>query len=175
MPSRYERHSEVDDVLDRAGKLSVRTIIFDVEPLVSWWDNTQESLDWGVAMVVGKVSALPTVRALVFSTNSVRRPSVIPPAGRDIEVSYLASAAKPLRTSPYRDLPRPGAVVGDQVPIDGLLARRLGYTFLHYQPRLDDIPLGPRVMHRLGRLAVPLLFRGKKGSSLPAESSPAGG
>lgn len=175
MPSRYERHSEVDEVLDRAGKLSVRTIIFDVEPLVSWWDNTQESLDWGVAMVVGKVSALPTVRVLVFSTNSVRRPSVIPAAGRDIEVSYLASAAKPLRTSPYRDLPRPGAVVGDQVPTDGLLARRLGYTFLHYQPRLDDIPLGPRVMHRLGRLAVPLLFRGKKASSLPAESSPAGG
>ena len=159
MRGRYERHSELDEVLDRAGKLSVRTIIFDVEPLVSWWDNTQESLDWGVAMVAGKVSTLPTVRALVFSTNSVRRPSTIPAATRDIEVSYLASAAKPLRTAPYRDLPRPGAVVGDQVPTDGLLARRLGYTFLHYQPRLASIPLGPRVMHRLGRLALPLLFK----------------
>jgi len=159
MRSRYERHGELDEVLDRAGKLSVRTIIFDVEPLVSWWDNTQESLDSGVAMVAGKVSTLPTVRALVFSTNSVRRPSVIPSAGRDIEVSYLASAAKPLRTAPYRGLPLPGAVVGDQVPTDGLLARRLGYTFLHYQPPLDDVPLGPRVMHRLGRLALPLLFR----------------
>ena len=162
MRGRYERHSELDEVLDRAGKLSVRTIIFDVEPLVSWWDNTQESLDLGVAMVAGKVSTLPTVRALVFSTNSVRRPSTIPAATRDIEVSYLASAAKPLRTAPYRDLPLPGAVVGDQVPTDGLLARRLGYTFLHYQPRLSNIPLGPRVMHRLGRLALPLLFKCRK-------------
>jgi predicted HAD superfamily phosphohydrolase YqeG len=165
MRCRYERHSELDEVLDRAGELSVRTIILDVEPLVSWWDNTQESLDWGVAMVVGKVSTLPTVRALVFSTNSVRRPSVIPAAGRDIEVSYLASAAKPLRTAAYRDLPRPGAVVGDQVPTDGLLARRLGYTFLHYQPRTEGIPLGPRVMHRLGRLALPLLFTGREDDS----------
>ena len=159
MRGRYERHSELDEVLDRAGKLSVRTIIIDVEPLVSWWDNTQESLDRGAAMVAGKVSDLPTVRALVFSTNSVRRPGAIPAAGRDIEVSYLASAAKPLRTAPYRHLPRPGAVVGDQVSTDGLLARRLGYTFLHYQPRLAGIPLGPRVMDRLGRLALPLLFK----------------
>jgi hypothetical protein len=166
MRTRYERHRQLDDVLDRAGKLSMRTIIFDVEPLVSWWDNTQESLDWGVAMVVGKVSTLPTVRALVFSTNSVRRPTVIPEAGRDLEVSYLASAAKPLRTAPYRDLPRPGAVVGDQVPTDGLLARRLGYTFLHYEPPLDGIPLGPRVMHRLGRLGLPLLFKGQEEDSL---------
>ena len=171
MRSPYECHSGLDEVLDRAGELSVRTIIFDVEPLVSWWDNTQESLDWGVAMVVGKCAALPTVRALVFSTNSVRRPSVLP-AGGDVAVSYLASAAKPLRTAPYRDLPRPGAVVGDQIPTDGLLARRLGYTFLHYQPRLDDIPLGPRLMHRLGRLAVPLLYRGGKGGSL--SGSPGG-
>ena len=181
MRTRYERHSELDEVLDRAGKLSVRTIIFDVEPLVSWWDNTQESLDWGVAMVVGKVAALPAVRVLVFSTNSVRRPSALP-ASRDIEVSYLASAAKPLRTAPYRDLPRPGAVVGDQVPTDGLLARRLGYTFLHYQPRLDDIPLGPRLMHRLGRVALPLLFNRQEdalsGLRLPTpggKSSPACG
>jgi predicted HAD superfamily phosphohydrolase YqeG len=167
MRSPYELHSELDEVLDRAGRLAVRTIIFDVEPLVSWWDNTQESLDMGVAMVVGKVATLPTVRALVFSTNSVRRPTVIPiPAGPDIAVSYLASAAKPLRTAPYRDLPRPGAVVGDQIPTDGLLARRLGYTFLHYQPRLDGIPLGPRLMHRLGRFAVPLLFRGRADHSL---------
>lgn len=157
MRTRYERHAELDDVLDRAGKLSVRTMIVDVEPLVSWWDNGQESLDRGVAMVVGKVSTLPTVRVLVFATNSARHPSVIP-AGRDIKVIYLASAGKPLRTAPYRGLPRPGVVAGDQVPTDGLLARRLGFTFLHYQPRLGDVPLGPRLMRRLGQLVLPLLF-----------------
>src|SRR5262249_45559284 len=136
---------------------SLRTLIVDIEPLVSWWDNTQESLDGGVAMIVGKAATLPALRALVFATNSARRPSAIP-AGRDIEVSYLDSAAKPLRTAPYRDLPRRGAVVGDQVPTDGLLAWQLGFTFLHYQPRLAGVPLGPRLMHRLGRLAVPVLF-----------------
>lgn len=162
MRSRYERYTELDDILDQARKLSVRTLIVDVEPLVSWWDNTQESLDWGVATVVGRVVTLPSVRALVFSTNSVRRPSVIPDAA-DLEVRYLSAAGKPLRTAPYGDLPRPGAVIGDQVPTDGVLAWRLGYTFLHYQPRLDGVPLGPRVMHRLGRLAVPVLFgRGRQ-------------
>jgi hypothetical protein len=157
MRSHYEFHTELDDVLDGAGKLQVRTLIVDIEPLVSWWDNTQESLDWGLAMVAGKVSALPSVRVLVFATNSIRRPSAIP-ASDDIEVIYLASAGKPLRTAPYRGLPHPGAVVGDQVATDGVLARRLGFTFLHYQPRLGDVPLGPRLMHGLGRLALPLLF-----------------
>jgi predicted HAD superfamily phosphohydrolase YqeG len=158
MKSHYERHTELEDVLDRARQLSVRTMIVDVEPLVSWWDNPRESLDGGVAMVAGKVATLPEVRVLVFATNSRRRPSAVP-ADRELEVRYLASAGKPLRTAPYRGLPRPGAVVGDQVPTDGLLAWQLGFTFLHYQPRLADVPLGPRLMHRLGRLAVPLLFR----------------
>ena len=39
MRSRYERHTDLDDMLDRAGKLSVRTLIVDIEPLVSWWDE----------------------------------------------------------------------------------------------------------------------------------------
>jgi predicted HAD superfamily phosphohydrolase YqeG len=158
MRTRYERHTELDDVLDRAGKLSVRTMIVDIEPLVSWWDHGQESLDRGVAAVLGKVAALPAVRVVVFATNSVRHPSAIPAGRADIEVIYLASAGKPLRTAPYRDLPRPGAVIGDQVPTDGLLARRLGFTFLHYQPRLGDVPLGPRLMHHLGQLVLPLLY-----------------
>jgi predicted HAD superfamily phosphohydrolase YqeG len=159
--SRYEHLTDLDDVLDRAGQLSVRTLIFDVEPLVSWWDSGQQSLDRGVAMIVGRVAALPTVRVLVFATNSRRRPSAVP-ARQDIEVRYLASAGKPLRTAPYRDLPRPGAVAGDQVPTDGLLARRLGFTFLLCQPPLADVPLGPAIMRQLGQLALPLLFSPEK-------------
>lgn len=158
MSGRYARHSELDDILDQARTLSVRTLIVDIEPLVSWWDNTQESLDWGVAMIVGKAATLPTLRALVFATNSARRPSVLP-ASAGLDVRYLASAGKPLRLAPYGDLPRPGAVIGDQVPTDGLLARRLGYVFLHYKPPHDGVPLGPRMMHHLGRLAMPALFR----------------
>ncbi|HEY6493600.1 MAG TPA: hypothetical protein VIZ43_10025 [Trebonia sp.] len=170
MRSRYERLGTLDDVLERAEKLSLRAMIIDIEPLVSWWGNSQESLDAGVAMVTAKVGLLPTVRVLVFATNSVRRPSAVPVGREDMEVTYLASAGKPLRTAPYRDLPRPGAVVGDQVPTDGLLARRLGFTFLHYEPRLRGVPLGPRLMHRAGRLAVPLLFSRQYGDLPPGRS-----
>lgn len=162
MRSGYEHLTDLADVLDRAARLSVRTMVVDIEPLVSWWDNDQASLDWGVAMVAGRAATLPALRVLVFATNSVRRPSSLPsgPDRPGVEVRYLASAGKPLRTAPYRGLPRPGAVVGDQVATDGLLAWRLGFTFLHYQPALAGIPLGPRLMHSLGRLAVPLIFGG---------------
>ena len=176
MRSPYERYTALDDALDRVGELSVRTLIVDIEPLVSWWDSRQESLDWGLAMVVGKVRTLPSVRVLIFSTNSDRRPSSLPsgagPAGRNIEVVYLASAGKPMLMARYRDLPRPGAVLGDQVPTDGLLAWRLGFTFLHYQPQLDDVPLGPRLLHRIGRLAVPLLF--SRGDDAPGKGDAIG-
>lgn len=67
-----------------------------------------------------------------------------------------------MRTAPYRALPRPGAVIGDQVATDGLLARRLGYTFLRWNPRLAGVPLRPRLMGLLGRVAQPL-FRTRKG------------
>jgi predicted HAD superfamily phosphohydrolase YqeG len=174
MRSRYERLGTLDDVLERAEKLSLRAMIIDVEPLVSWWGNGQESLDGGVAMVTAKVGMLPTVRVLVFATNSVRRPSAVPVGREDMGVTYLASAGKPLRTAPYRGLPRPGAVVGDQVPTDGLLARRLGFTFLHYEPRLRGVPLGPGLMHRAGRLAVPLLFSRQEGDLPPGRSGTAG-
>ena len=161
MRTSYEQLTELRDVLARARELSVRTMIFDVEPLVAWWDSSQESLDRGVAAVVSELGELPDVRVVVFATNSARRPSTIPSVP-GVQVTYLASAGKPLRTAPYRALPRPGAVIGDQVATDGLLARRLGYTFLHWNPRLAGVPLRPRLMGLLGRLAQPL-FRTRKG------------
>jgi hypothetical protein len=95
---------------------------------------------------------------VIFATNSARRPSAVP-ACDGVQVRYLASAGKPLRTAPYRDLPRPGAVAGDQLPTDGILACRLGFTFLHYAPELTGVPLGPALMHRWGELVRPVLFR----------------
>ena len=74
MPASYEQFTELRDVLARARELSVRTMIFDVEPLVAWWDSSQESLDRGVAAVVSELGELPDVRAVVFATNSARRP-----------------------------------------------------------------------------------------------------
>jgi len=132
-------------------------MIFDIEPLVAWWDTDQESLDEGIAAIVSELAEVPELRVLVFATNSARRPSAIPSAP-GVRVTYLASAGKPFRTAPYRGLPRPGAVIGDQVATDGLLARRLGYTFFHWSPRLTGVPLGPRLMNLLGAAARPVFF-----------------
>lgn len=132
-----------------------------MEPLVAWWDGSQQELDQGVAAIAGALGELPELRVVVFATNAARRPST-PPRVPGVRVTYLASAGKPLRTAPYRELPRPGAVIGDQVPTDGLLARRLGFTFLHWDPRMNGVPVGPRLMGLLGRLVKPLAFRRRR-------------
>jgi hypothetical protein len=153
----YERVTSLAELFARVGELAVETLIFDIEPLVAPWNGGQQGLDRGVAEILGRARTVPSVRAVVFSTNSARRPSVFPPAvpdGDRLRVEYLASAAKPLRIAPYRDLPRPGAVIGDQLPTDGILAYRLGYD-----PPYDHVPLGPGLMHRWGRVVRPVLFR----------------
>ena len=70
------------DVLRRAGELSARTMIFDVEPLVAYWDGGQEALDQGITRVLSEVAVLPAVQVLCFATNSSRRPSVVPERSR---------------------------------------------------------------------------------------------
>jgi len=107
---------------------------------------------------MSEVAAVPTVQVVCFATNSLRRPSAIPSAP-GVQVVYLASAGKPLRTAPYRGFPRPGVMIGDQVATDGILASRLGYTFVLVNPGQMDIPAGPRLMRAGGRLVRPLLFR----------------
>src|SRR5690348_9643551 len=123
MRSGYVRVTRPADLSFEAGRLSVRTMVIDVEPLVAFWDSGQEELDRGITRILGEIRTVPSVRVVVFATNSDRRPTAVP-ACPGIQVGYIASAAKPLRTAPYRDLPRPGAVAGDQIPTDGMLAYR---------------------------------------------------
>jgi len=160
----YERFASASDVLRRARELSPRTLIVDVEPLVAWWDSGQEPLDSGVASMVSQLGALAGLSVLCFATNSVRRPSRIP-AAETAEVVYLASAGKPLQTAQYQSLPGPGVVIGDQVLTDGILARRLGYTFLHYYPEPAGMPIGPRLLRYCGWPFVPLVFRGPRSAN----------
>jgi len=153
----YELVTGETDLLRRLRQLSARTIIVDIEPLVAYWDGTQDALDRGLSRILDGLSAIPAVRVVCFSTNSTRRPSSIPTMP-GVQVEYLASAGKPLRIAPYQRFPRPGAVIGDQIVTDGILARRLGYTFLHYRPRPDHAPLGPRLLSGCGRLVRPFVF-----------------
>jgi predicted HAD superfamily phosphohydrolase YqeG len=153
----YERLAGLDEVLDRARELAARTVIFDIEPLVAYWDSGQAALDRGVALVLSQVETVPSVQVVCFATNSVRRPSGLSRDG-GVRVVYLASAGKPLRIASYRSFPRPGMVIGDQIATDGILARRLGYVFVQCRPPLGRAPAGPRLMDRFGQLVRPLLF-----------------
>jgi predicted HAD superfamily phosphohydrolase YqeG len=153
----YRRAADLDTMLKIAGELSAKTLVFDIEPLVAYWDSGQDALDQGVAAVLAKAVTVPGVAVVCFATNSLRRPTTVP-SQPGVRVVYLASARKPLWTAPYADFPRPGVVIGDQIATDGLLARRLGYTFLDYRPPGIHVPWGPRLMNYGGRLARPLIF-----------------
>jgi predicted HAD superfamily phosphohydrolase YqeG len=157
MRAGYERLAGLDEVLHRARELQARTVVFDIEPLVAYWDSGQAALDRGVALVLSQVETVPSVQVVCFATNSVRRPSSVSPGG-GVRVVYLASAGKPLRLASYRSFPRPGMVIGDQIATDGILARRLGYVFVQYRPPSGRLPAGPWLMDWLGRLVRPLLF-----------------
>jgi predicted HAD superfamily phosphohydrolase YqeG len=135
-----------------------QTVVLDIEPLIATWNSSQYLLDQGIARILTKIAALPSVKVVCFATNSARRPSGVPRIPGK-QVVYLASARKPLHTEPYLSLPRPGVVVGDQVVTDGVLARRLGYTFLHIRPPIREMPVGPMLFRRCGELLRPLLFR----------------
>jgi predicted HAD superfamily phosphohydrolase YqeG len=153
----YRRAADLDGLLEEARDLAARTLVFDVEPLIAYWGNDQEALERGVARVVEKAATVPGVAVVCFATNSARRPAAAP-SHPGLRVVYLASAGKPLRTEPYAGFPRPGAVVGDQVATDGLLAWRLGYAFLQYWPAWSGAPWGPRLLNYGGRVLRPLLF-----------------
>jgi len=154
----YAHVTTLDDALRAAQEYSAKTLLFDVEPLVAYWDSGQQALDQGLTRVLDEAAAVPGVLVVCFSTNSLRRPSVslVRPG---VRVVYLAAARKPFRLAPYQDFPTPGALIGDQVLTDGILARRLGYDFVHCEPELAKMPAGPRLMNEMGRLALPLLAR----------------
>lgn len=167
MTGGYERFATVSDVLQRAAELAAKTMIIDIEPLVAWWDSDQAQLDSGLASTVGQLGGLAGVSVVCFATNSARHPSRVP-AGAVAEVRYLASAGKPLKIAPYQGLPVPGVVIGDQLLTDGILARRLGYCFLHYCPETAGMPLGPRLLRYCGRPVLPFVF--PRGRAAPAAS-----
>jgi predicted HAD superfamily phosphohydrolase YqeG len=138
------------DVLRHVEDESPACVIFDVEPLVSYWRNGSADLESGVARVLDEMAGLAGVRMVAFSTNSGRRPAAAL-TREGLDIRYVSDARKPFRSREYRDFPRPGMLVGDQMATDGLLAWRLGYTFLHYRPAPATIPPRSRAMGYVGR------------------------
>src|SRR5262245_32817632 len=154
----YKRLTDASGIMSWLAGSGAVSIVVDVEPLVAFWDTDDQALVRGVCGFRGRVAdQAPGVRVVCFATNSRRRLSVALD-GAPL-VRYVAAAGKPLRVAAYRDLPRPGVVIGDQVATDGMLAWRLGFAFLHLRLPLDRVPGGPQLMNHLGRPLRPLLFR----------------
>ena len=148
---------DLTDLTRVIGRLGSVTLIVDVEPLVAPWNEKQQSFTEGARLLLATVKTVPTVSIVVFATNSRRtRPNPEPIAG--ISVVVLVHAAKPFRTRYMRGLPRPIAVVGDQLLTDGILAWRLGSPFIEWEHR-EPTPWWPRAQMRLGRRLAPLFFR----------------
>jgi len=103
----YQGVAGLDAALRCVEELSARTAIFDVEPLVAYWDSGQEALERGVALLVTRACQLPEVQVVCFATNSMRRPQAVPGCA-GARVVYLASASKPMRLAPYQGFPGPG-------------------------------------------------------------------
>jgi predicted HAD superfamily phosphohydrolase YqeG len=155
----YRQLTDHDDLVPRLREFAPRTVVFDVEPLVARWDTDHASLVAGVWRIIDRIAVdVAGVQVVAFATNSRRRLTIAESFGT-VRLMYLAAAAKPFRTAPYRHLPFPGLMVGDQVATDGVLAWRLGYAFLHVWPLPAWVPLGPRIMNHLGRPLRPFLFK----------------
>ncbi|HUA30755.1 MAG TPA: hypothetical protein VMC03_17865 [Streptosporangiaceae bacterium] len=157
MRADYQQVSDRDELLSCVAGLSPKTVIFDIEPVVAVWNTGNTELSGGVQRVAKELSAIPGIEFIGFVTNSRRRTPVTSQVGGP-NVFYVSSAHKPLLIERYRHLPRPGAVIGDQLATDGIFAWRLGFDFLHYNPGAGESPPGVRLMNLTGSLLRPLFF-----------------
>ena len=142
MRSGYERLAGLDEALDRVQQLAVQTVVVDIEPLVAYWDSGQEALDKGFARVVALAVAVPGIKVVCFSTNSLRRPSLIPTVDAQVRVVYLVAAGK-LTWSDIRELGEvvTGKAKGRTSPSDVTLFKSLGIA-------LEDMAFGELVYQR---------------------------
>lgn len=154
----YWQVASLDAALEISRGLGARTVVHDVEPLVAAWRDGQQALDRGVADVLTRTTAVLGVVVVCFATNSARRPLGHPCLpGRAHGLSRLCEQAVPHR-APTAAFPRQRWSLAIRSPPTGVLARRLGYAFLHVVPGTACAPLGPRLLSRGGQAIPPLLF-----------------
>jgi predicted HAD superfamily phosphohydrolase YqeG len=149
-------YREVADLQQAVGwlrEMHARTAVLDVEPLVAGWDTDSDDLRRGVDEAVVLLAEVSELEVVGFSTNSLRRLT----GALTGDAFFITAARKPLRTRPYRHLPHPGIVVGDQLVTDGVLAWRLGFGFAHLHPE-GRRPWGPAALHQIGRPLRRVLF-----------------
>ncbi|GAA2809934.1 hypothetical protein GCM10010522_29770 [Kribbella solani] len=150
---RYVR-SSTEDAISTCLGLRPAVLILDAEPLLidwsapdgAWNSRWHEVLSRAVDQGVG---------AVVVVTNSRRDLSglIQPLPDRGTSVRLVRRARKPWTTRRTLGLSAAagsGVVCGDVSLTDGLLATRLGFTFVHVQA--EDPPPLARLQNRCGRL-----------------------
>jgi len=152
---------DVPGLLVVLGSLRPATLVVDVEPLVVPWDSAPTLFAKAADDFARTVRAtVPSVISVIYSSNS-RRP-------RDADshscIRIVTAARKPWRTRYLHGEPKPVTVAGDQVLTDGLLAWRLGASFIHCQVA-EPMPRWPQLQHWFGQIVAPFLFRDEDGSS----------
>lgn len=143
-------------LISSAAGLQTRTLIVDVEPLLSPWDAAAETLPAATAAFANESTArIPSLEYLIFATNA-RIPFIKTPE-TDGRFLFISAARKPWRINYLRGSSTPITVIGDQVLTDGLLAHRLGGNFLHWRSDYT-VPLWPRVQAIAGKPIEYILF-----------------
>ncbi len=134
-----------------AGHASRLVIIFDVDNTLAPQGADPEPFRELVNNALDRFEALPSVVRVIALSNG-------PPRGVP---RMISRGNKPWTTRRRLGLPRgaPIIVAGDQLLTDGLLAWRLGATFLHLVIDDHNEAPGQRVMRRAGAAMEAVFFR----------------
>ena len=129
-----------------------KVIVFDVDNTLAPQDVPLKEFGRLVNSAIDRVEANPSIARVIALTNGPQR-----------EVPRMISRGnKPWTTRRrlgLRGSSAPLVVVGDQVLTDGLLAWRLGATFLHLVIDDESEERRQAVMRRIGSIVVVILFR----------------
>jgi predicted HAD superfamily phosphohydrolase YqeG len=143
--------------LDEVAALTVAlekpaVVIFDADSTLVRQGAPVDEFARTVTNAVARFKAMSQVDRVVVLTNGAERS--VP--------DMIHHGNKPWTTRRRLDLDRatgPVWVVGDQVLTDGVLAWRLGATFVHLAIDIDDEPPRQALMRRAGRRLAWLMFR----------------
>lgn len=142
-----------DDPLGYARALNPTILIVDVEPLLAPWRTDRKRLMIGLDLLS---RAFDHEVRVIVATNSRR---TVPPNHVPDGITYVSRARKPWRADWWPERRDGIVVIGDIPIIDGLLAWRLGALFVQVECGPGRVPLWPRLLVGLSRVAAPTFLR----------------
>ncbi len=149
---RFVKVEELEQALEIAASIQPTMLILDIEPWLVHWSEPTASLDEAARAAVLTAAEGAHV---ILATNSRR--FAVEQAG---EVRLIRGAHKPwTRRSRLGNVGDRAVVVGDCVVTDGMLAWRLGGTFV-YVPWHGASPIWARILYASDRILLRLMRQG---------------